>query len=206
MLVLFVGLVLALNLGGSWLAQQIEFQVFPRHDRLLQGVVLAVAALYLLLMALPFMPGIELGLALLVLLGSKGAVLVYACTVAALCLSFGLGRILSPRLIVRVLDTLHLRRAAALIRELQPMDSDERLRLLTARAPTRVVPFLLAHRYWAIAAALNLPGNALIGGGGGIGLVVGMSGLVPFRHYAGLVALAVAPVPAFVLLSGDWHD
>jgi hypothetical protein len=202
-LALFVGLVLALNLGGSWLAQQIEFQIFPRHDRLLQGMVLAAAALYLLLMALPFMPGIELGLALLVLLGSKGAVLVYACTVAALCLSFGFGRILSPRLIIRLLDRLHLYRAAALIRELQPMGCSERLQLLTARAPTCIVPFLLAHRYWAIAAALNLPGNALIGGGGGIGLVVGMSGLVPFRHYAGLVALAVAPVPTFFLLSGS---
>jgi hypothetical protein len=39
-------------------------------------------------MAMPFVPGIELGLALMVLLPSKGVVLVYFCTLLSLSLSF----------------------------------------------------------------------------------------------------------------------
>jgi hypothetical protein len=42
---------------------------------------------------------------------------------------------------------------------------------------------------------LNLPGNALLGGGGGIGLIIGMSRLIPFHKYLLLIAVAVAPVP-----------
>ena len=201
-LLLFVAVVLALNLGGSWLTRQIEFQVFPRHDAMLEAVVLVAAALYVLLMALPFMPGIELGLALLVLLGAQGAILVYACTVTALCLSFALGRWLPPRYAVRALGALHLDRAATLVAELEPLAPHQRLQRLAANAPTRLVPFLLRHRHLTVAVALNLPGNALIGGGGGIGLVVGMSGLMPWRHYVAVIALAVAPVPLFFLCAG----
>ena len=101
-----------------------------------------------------------------------------------------------------MLDWLHLHRAAALVRELEPLDPPSRLRLLDDKAPARIAPFLLRHRYLAIAALLNLPGNTVIGGGGGIGLVVGMSRLIPFPGYFALVACAVAPVPFLFWLHG----
>ena len=66
-------------------------------------------------------------------------------------------------------------------------------------APSKVVPFLLKHRYLMIAIALNLPGNALIGGGGGIGLISGMSGLYPFPKYILLVSFAITPLPLLLL-------
>jgi len=47
---------------------------------LLQLLILGSALLYILLMAIPFMPGIEIGLALMILLGYKGALLIYLCT------------------------------------------------------------------------------------------------------------------------------
>jgi hypothetical protein len=50
-----------------------------------------------------------------------------------------------------------------------------------------------------IAAALNLPGNALIGGGGGIGLIAGMSRLYPYPKYILFVALAITPLPILFL-------
>jgi hypothetical protein len=50
-----------------------------------------------------------------------------------------------------------------------------------------------------IAIALNLPGNALIGGGGGIGLISGMSRLYPFPKYILLVSLAITPLPLLLL-------
>jgi len=61
---------------------------------------------------------------------------------------------------------------------------------------------LLKHLYLTIAVVLNLPGNALIGGGGGIGLMVGMSGVVPFYKYLAIVAIAVLPVPLIIYLQG----
>ena len=75
-LVVFLAVVLLLNAGGSWLARQIEFEIFPRHDALMQLLVWGAALLYVLLMAMPFLPGIEVGLALMMMLGGKGAVLV----------------------------------------------------------------------------------------------------------------------------------
>lgn len=201
-LVLLLLIVVALNLGGTWLTHQINFQLFPRHEPILHAIVLGTAVLYVLLMATPFMPGIELGLALMLMLGNKGALLVYLCTLVALLISFAVGRKLPPRLVYRFLSWLHLRRAAALVRQLEPLNQEQRLELLNEKAPTRIAPFLLKHRYLTIAAILNLPGNALIGGGGGIGLVVGMSKIIPFHAYTALVAVAVAPVPLWFFLQG----
>lgn len=201
-LVLLLLIVVALNLGGTWLAQQINFQLFPRHEPILHAIVLGTAVLYVLLMATPFMPGIELGVALMLTLGNKGALLVYLCTLVALLISFAVGRKLPPRLVYRFLSWLHLQRAAALVRQLEPLNQEQRLEFLNDKAPARITPFLLKHRYLTIAAILNLPGNALIGGGGGIGLVVGMSKIVPWPAYMALVAVAVAPVPLWFFFQG----
>jgi hypothetical protein len=50
-----------------------------------------------------------------------------------------------------------------------------------------------------IALILNLPGNALVGGGGGIGMIVGVSRLFPFTRYFLLVSLAILPLPLLIL-------
>lgn len=193
--------VAALNIGGSWLAQQINFQLFPRHDSMLHAIVIGAVVFYIFLMAIPFMPGIEIGLALMLLLGNKGALLVYLCTLAALSLSFTIGRTIPPHFVCRLLNWLHLYKAGALVQKLEPLNQRKRLELLNEKAPSRIAPFLLKHRYLAIAFALNLPGNALIGGGGGIGLIVGMSKIVAFPAYIALLALAIAPVPLLFLFN-----
>lgn len=79
------------------------------------------------------------------------------------------------------------------------MTSEERLRFLLRSAPSWIVPFLLRQRYLVIGILFNLPGNALIGGGGGIGLIAGMSRLFPFQRYLILVSLAIMPGPIFFL-------
>jgi hypothetical protein len=97
------------------------------------------------------------------------------------------------------LGWLHLYKAQDLLLQLEPLNSEEKLNFLLRSAPTKVIPFLLKHRYLAIAIALNLPGNALIGGGGGIGLISGMSRLYPFPRYILLVSLAITPLPLLLL-------
>jgi len=192
---LFVVIVVSVNIGGTWLTHQIEFQLFPRHDLMLQFMVLGSTLLYVLLMAIPFMPGIEIGLALMILLGNKGALLIYLCTVMALAISFIIGKKTPPHLIMQLLNWLHLYRASALVAQLEPLDQQQRLKYLYEKAPTKLVPFLLKHRYLAIVAILNLPGNALIGGGGGISVIAGMSKIFPFYVFILLVSVAVAPIP-----------
>lgn len=202
-ILLLIAVLAVLNFAGSWFAQQLNFPVFPRHDSLLHMAVMLAIALYFLLMVIPFLPGMEVGLALMLTLGSKGALLVYLCTVAALSSSFAIGRMIPSQPLCLLFDWLRLHKASALVRKLEPLEPQQRIDFLNEKMPSRIAPFILKHRLLAIAAALNLPGNALIGGGGGIGLLVGMSKLIPFRHYLFVVAIAVAPVPLFFLLYGS---
>jgi hypothetical protein len=199
---LFLLILVFLNYGTGWIAQRIAFQLWPRHADMVLTLLTASVVAYVLLLAIPFLPGVEIGLMVMVLLGRPGIILVYLATVLALTLSFLLGRLLSPRIIVRALDWFHLDRARNLVADLAPLGPEERLRFLLQSAPSRIVPFLLRHRYLVIAVLFNLPGNALIGGGGGIGLVAGMSRLYSYPKYLFAVCLAITPVPILFLLRG----
>jgi hypothetical protein len=117
----------------------------------------------------------------------------------SLSLSFTIGRLIPLNSFARFLGWLHLYKAQDLVLQLEPLNSKEKLDFLLRSAPSRVIPFLLKHRYLMIAIALNLPGNALIGGGGGIGLISGMSRLYPFPKYILLVSLAITPLPLLLL-------
>lgn len=202
-LMVLLAVIVALNVGGTWLSHLIDFQLFPRHASMLHAIVLVAVVLYIVLMATPFMPGIEIGLALMMLLGNKGAILVYLCTLAALSISFAIGRKIPSRFIDLLLNWLHLYKASALVRQLESLNQQERLDFLYEKAPSRIAPFLLRHRFLAIAVVVNLPGNALIGGGGGIGLVAGMSKIIPFHGYLMVLAIAIAPVPLWFFLHGS---
>jgi uncharacterized membrane protein YdjX (TVP38/TMEM64 family) len=157
--------------------------------------------LYVVAMALPFVPGMEISVALIVLFGARGAVLVYGATLLALCLSYLAGRRVPAGVIAGLFGWLRLHRARVLVQRLAPLPPDARLRLLLEAAPARLVPFLLRHRYLALAVAFNTPGNSLIGGGGGIALVAGLSGLYRGPRFVLLVALAIAPIPGLIVLT-----
>ena len=197
---LFLGILVFLNYAMGWLANFIAFQMWPRHINIAFFLLFASIGLYILLLAIPFLPGIEVGLMLMAMLGHKGIVLVYLCTVLALSLSFLFGRLLPPRHLARALGWFHLTRAREMVDALAPLGPEERLRFLTRSAPSRIVPFLLRHRYLIIGVLFNVPGNALIGGGGGIGLIAGMSRLFPFPKYLLLICLAITPGPIIFLL------
>ena len=137
---------------------------------------------------------------LMAMLGVGGIVLVYLCTVLALSLSFLAGRLFPPRYVARALGWMRLERARRLVTELEPLSAEERFRFLARSTPSRIVPFLLRHRYLVLAVLFNVPGNTIIDGGGGIGLIAGMSRLFPFPKYVLLVCLAITPVPLLFLL------
>jgi len=196
---LIVGFLVLLNYGGSLVVEQINFQLWPEHEHLMVTVLWVAIVVYVLWMALPFVPGIELGLALMIMLGTRGIVLVYFCTLMSLSLSFTIGRLIPLNSFARFLGWLHLYKAWDLVLQLEPLNSEEKLNFLLRSAPSKIIPFLVKHRYLMIAVALNLPGNVLIGGGGGIGLISGMSRLYPFPKYILLVSLAITPLPLLLL-------
>ncbi len=154
---------------------------------------------YILWMAMPFVPGIELGLALMVMPGPQGVVLIYVCTALSLSLSFAIGRLIPLKAFARFLEWLHLSKARYLMLTLEPLSPQQRFDVLLQSAPSKILPFLLKHRYLLIALILNLPGNALIGGGGGIGLIAGMSRLYTFPRYFLLISVAITPLPLLFL-------
>jgi hypothetical protein len=195
-------LVAAGNLLGMWGAERIEPGLVPVEASFLRGMIFLALGLYVLLLAIPFVPGVEIGLGLIAMLGPEICLIVYIATVAALSLSFLVGRLLPERTIVRALAFLHLARARDLAARLQMLAPEERLAYLKSLTKGRLLPALLKARYLGLAVILNLPGNALVGGGGGIALAAGMSRLMPFPAYLLTVALAVAPVPLAVWLMG----
>ena len=199
-IVLFLCILLFLNYGVVKLSDLLAYQMWPRDVDMFVFIVIGSAILYVVLMALPFMPGIEVGLMLMAMLGVGGIVLVYLCTVLALSLSFLAGRLLPPRYVARALGWLRLERARKLVTELEPLAAEERFRFLARSTPSRIVPFLLRHRYLVLAVLFNLPGNVVIGDGGGIALIAGMSRLFPFPKFVFLVCLAITPVPLLFLL------
>ena len=200
-ILLIYGAILAAgHWGGKWLIGLVGFDLGPDVKSHARHVVIAGIVLYTVLMAIPFMPGMEISLALLAAFGHQVAILVYIATIFALALSFLIGRMVPVRLIANFLRFVGLQRAESYVRSLEPLSAEQRLETLIAHAPRRVIPTLLKHRYIAIAVVLNVPGNAVIGGGGGIALLAGVSGLFTFPRYLAIVALAVLPVPLAVML------
>ena len=126
--------------------------------------------------------------------GPEIAPLIYGSTLLALALSFLVGRLVPQQSVIELFDTLRLKRAAGLLRQLHPLDADERLQFILNNRSSRIAPFLLRHRYIALMAAINLPGNVMIGGGG-ISLISGFSRIFSFSGFLIAMALAVAPVP-----------
>lgn len=197
---LFLCIILFLYHGSGQIVNIFAFQIWPRHIDMIIYLLFSSAAVYVVLMAVPFMPGIEMGIMIMMMFGLPGILLVYLCTLLALSLSFLVGRHLSPSILARTLAWFRLNRARDLVMQLAPLGAEDRLHLLLRSAPSRVVPFLLRRRYLFIAFLLNLPGHAFIGGSGGIGMIAGMSKMFPFPKYLLLISIAILPGPIFFLV------
>lgn len=196
-----VVLIVLANIGASWVIDRLEIQIWPEYMETMDRAVLIGVVLYIVLMATPFLPGIEIGLALMMVLGPKGVFVTYICTLIALTISFGLGRLFPTHFLVSLLRWLNLRRAATLLSNFNETPPAKRLEFLAERASSQAIPAVLKRRYLMLALLFNLPGNALIGGGGGIAMMAGMSRLYRFPMYFLLISVAILPGPILVTLS-----
>jgi hypothetical protein len=202
---IFSGAAITLYLLGRYVADMLVHQfgldVGENNERLIHHAIVTATVVYIVFMVVPFMPAAEIGVSMLMLFGAKIAFLVYASTVVALTLAFLIGRLVPAAFVARAFGLVGLTRAQNFIRRLAPLSAEERKSVLVHGAPTRLIPGIVRHRFVALAVLLNIPGNVVIGGGGGIALLAGMSRLFPLPAYLLTVALAVAPVPLFVSLT-----
>jgi len=200
---LIVGYVGILGLG-FWTSTVLhelsaDFEAGP----LAHGMFGVAFAAYVGFSAIPFVPGAEIGLGLLMALGAKGALLVYVGMIAALCIAFCAGRFVPPAWIAGAFGALGLARARDLVLTSSDLTYGERTRFLETHAPARLVPFLLRHRHVALGLLLNMPGNVILGGGGGIAFAAGASRLFSPGAFLLTILIAVAPIPlAFLLFGG----
>jgi hypothetical protein len=181
--------------------QQFDLVMHVRSEPMFHRLIMTASGIYIALLAMPFMPGAEIGISLILVLGAKICLLVYVCTVVALVPPYIAGRLIPPRYCARAFEFLGLNRAQRLIERVAPLSAEQRLAFLLDNAPTRFGPFLVRHRFLTLAVLLNLPGNIIIGGGGGIALIAGMTGLYSLPAYLTTIAVAVAPIPLIITLT-----
>ena len=169
-------------------------------DRLRIGMLVAFLLAYSLLIAVPFVPGVEIGLTLMVMEGPWIAPLVYGSTVVGLSLAYAVGEWVPYSRLHRVFEDLRLKNACRLLEAVEPLSRTERLQALRARAPRWLRPLATRYRYILLGLLVNLPGNAVLGGGGGILFTAGPSRLFLPVQTVVTILVAVAPVPLAVWL------
>jgi len=194
----FYGLLL---MGGWFLGDVLKDltvpEMRPMNEPMIHRIVMTAFVAFVILAAIPFIPGAEIGFALLLLFGGQVAPLVYLGMVGALILSFVVARMVPAAVLARVLGWLGLQRAAAFLTEFDAAAPDERMEKLSLVVPAKLGRRLHRQRHLLLAIALNTPGNSLLGGGGGLAFIAGTSGLFTFWPYLAVVLCAVAPVPLF---------
>jgi uncharacterized membrane protein YdjX (TVP38/TMEM64 family) len=156
------------------------------------------AFVYVLMLALPFVPGVEFGLLLMVLFGPEGVIVAYVATVTGLSLAYFVAQTVPDRITLRWMDKLGLSDATN-----NPKDAIDAIvvgRNATQGTAARLGNFLLSHRYLTLAVCLNLPGNSVLGGGGGIAALCGLSRQFCWRRYVLTLIIATAPLPLLVLV------
>lgn len=183
------------------LAEALQFELRPSNEDVIHRLIVLSAILYTFLLALPFVPGAEIGIAMLATLGPPIAFLVYLCTVIGLFCSFVVGRYVPLRVLMALADAVKLSRLSRLLEQIEPLEREERIEYL-ARHDNPALAKFLHYRHLSLALLLILPGNFLIGGGGGIGMIAGMSGLFSLSGYLITVMIAVSPVPLLVSTFG----
>jgi hypothetical protein len=164
-----------------------------------RGVLIAGGLIYSLLLSLPFVPGVELGILLMCVFGKEGIVFVYLATVAGLSLAFLIGRLIPQRWIDSGMERLGYSKSCSnQFNEIEKMS--DCISAGRKHFPSWLKSYLLKYRYITIAILVNLPGNYVLGGGGGISIACGTNRRISWKGFFVTIVLAVSPVPILVYL------
>jgi hypothetical protein len=201
-LLLLAGCIVAFKAALGWIFGQINGLNMISGDQSATGILVILLVAYALLITIPFMPGIEIGIALLLLEGASIAPYVYLATMSGLFLAFLIGKWVPLKLLHNTFRDLRMRRACKMIAEIERTPKDERLLRLQTKLPKPLALIAVRYRYVLIGALVNVPGTFAIGGGGGILM---LAGLLRLFHWSGIIltlAIATLPVPLAVYMMG----
>ncbi|MGJ8534373.1 MAG: hypothetical protein ACSHYC_19465 [Alphaproteobacteria bacterium] len=201
-LILLVAFLVLATWGAHLIRDALNLQIRPDNEQQVHQAIMLGSAAYVGLLALPFVPGAEIGLAMLAAFGPSIAPLIYVTTVASMMVAYTIGRFLPISALERLLSFLRMRRAARLVAHAGPLSREERIVMLLEGQSKRAVKLGLRYRYIAVALAVNTPGNSIIGGGGGIMMIAGLSGIFSPLLMFVTIAIAVSPVPLAVMFLG----
>ena len=76
-LAVLVGMLIAAGHAGTWVMDQPNPYLTPSTEPALHRLIMTAILVYVLLMMLPFVPGVEIGLGMMVMFGPNIAPLVY---------------------------------------------------------------------------------------------------------------------------------
>lgn len=175
----------------------------PMTEPLIHRIIMGALAAYIIASAIPFVPGAEIGFGMLLLFGGQASVLVYSGMVCALLLAYGAARIIPLRPLSQFAAWMGLKRTAGFLDELDNLPAEDRADRIGERMTGPVSQKLFSNRFLLLIVLLNTPGNSVLGGGGGLAFMAGLSGLYGFWPYFLCVLIAVAPLPLFFFLFGN---
>jgi len=153
---------------------------------------------YALLLAIPGVPGLEVGLVMMGVFQEVGILAAWLCTIVGLNLAFVAGRKLPRAKIERFLTPKNVPED-----ELPPFARNQHDTMTLVLERNRIGRWVLKwtgppggwRRYVLIAFLFNMPGNFVLGGGGGIGLFCGTSEDLRWRWYFATTVFAAGVFP-----------
>lgn len=167
------------------------------HEGMGIRALLASAVVTAILLGLPFVPSVEMGLMMMAVFGREGAVAAWLATVAGLAMAHAAGRYMPVEWLRHLMERDGLLPSGGAPGDSPVVALSNRLHL-SDRWGHRIGAFLLRHRYLLFAALINMPGNSVLGGGGGIALFCGFTRLYRWPIFILTVALASLPIPLLV--------
>ena len=186
----------------GWLQGHIADLEDAARARMMTTLVIVSILAYAAVIAIPFVPAIEIAIALMIMEGPIIAPFVWVATVLGLLAAYVVGRWVSLAWLHGFFRDLHMIRACDMVYRIQTEPPENRLANLSDRLPRWIAPLATRYRYGLLAALLNLPGNVALGGGGGIMMAAGISRLFRPGWTTLTVSLATAPVPLAVWVLG----
>ena len=140
---LFYAVLLALGwIVGLIFRDFTSIETGSMNEPLIKNFVIVALVAYVVMAAIPFVPGAEIGLALLLMFGAEAAPVVYLGMVGALILSFTIARLVPCRPLCRWLRWLGLERASRLLSDLDAAAPAEREQIVLSAVPARLTRLL----------------------------------------------------------------
>jgi hypothetical protein len=197
----YIGLMAGGVVLGNWMFSSIRLDAQSASTVSIFWLLVPVFTVYFITSGLPFVPSSEIGFGLLIIFGGEIAPLIVLVSSAGLITSFLVGKYVPKRRLAELLAWFGLEKAPDFLIKLQGMNPQEKLDHMMQGVSKSFARSLMKYRYFGIMALLNIPGNAVIGGGGGIAFMAGVTGLFSAKWFAVSAILGVLPYPLFFFVA-----